>query len=112
MLPAFCLARQAVETRDVFLGSLVAAAVIMGLLGVRGLVGRDLATLALWYGNVMGSALMLLAGCTYVPVANFQPKTATIRLRYPLMTPMGRMRATFRDRPARSTTSTTSSTSL
>ncbi len=118
LLPGFCLARRIVEKRETMVIALLTAAIVAGAIGTRGLVGRDLATEAMWYGNVMWSAVLLLLGCGYV---RYRESRAEPRLLayarnakdcYPLITPMGRIRATFRESPARSTTSTTSSTFL
>src|SRR5262249_37359692 len=57
---------KAVAERNRFLLFLLVAAILTGAVGVRGLVGGELATLAMWYGNVMWSALLLLAVCGYV----------------------------------------------
>lgn len=110
LLPGFCVARYAVETQDRVATGLLAAAIGIGTVGIRGLVGEDVATLALWYGNVMWSALFLFAACVYVLSSEAGETDCCVA--YPLMTPIGRIRATLRDRPARSTTSTTSSTFL
>lgn len=65
LLPAFCLGRRAIGQRDWLLGVALGGAIIMGSLATKGLCGGEAAALALWYGNVMWSALFLLAGCGY-----------------------------------------------
>ena len=103
LLPGFCLARYALENRSRVVWALLIAAIIAGTVGIRGLVGRDLATVTLWYGNVMWSAVLLLVACCHI--LYFEPDVAepSAIMRYPLMTPIGRIRATLakgrRDRP-------------
>jgi hypothetical protein len=65
LLPGFCLARLAIAGRHRGLGVLVAAAILAGAVGVRGLAGSDPSSLALWCGNVTWSTLILLVGCGY-----------------------------------------------
>lgn len=65
LLPAFCLARLMVYGRDRVLALLMLGAAAAGAAGIKGLWGGEMAALALWYGNVMWSALLLLAGCGY-----------------------------------------------
>jgi hypothetical protein len=66
LLPGFCLARRALTERNWLLGLLLAAAILVGAGGIKGLLGSDAASAALWWGNVMWSTLLLLAGCCYV----------------------------------------------
>jgi hypothetical protein len=63
LLPAFALARVAVVERNRVLGLVLGAAIAIGAVGIKGLLGVDSATVALWWGNVTGSALALLLGC-------------------------------------------------
>jgi hypothetical protein len=112
LLPGFLLARAAVEERDRVSGVLLVIAILAGALGTRGLVGRDWSTAALWGGNVMWVTVAVLVGCGWRLYRENQLPRPAVKRTYPLMTPTGRMRATFRDNPARSTTSTTSSTFL
>ncbi len=65
LLPAFCLGRLAMARRDWLLGVALVGAIVLGSVVMKGLLGGDAAALALWFGNVMGSALFLLAGCGY-----------------------------------------------
>jgi hypothetical protein len=113
LLPGFCLARLAVIGRERIAGIAVAGSIGAGLVGTNGLFGDGASTLALWYGNVTWSALFLFAGCAYALASRRVASSQALpSITYPLMTPMGRMRATRRESPARSTTSTTSSTFL
>jgi hypothetical protein len=66
LLPGFCLARRALTERNWFLGLLLLLAIFAGLSGIKGLLGSDAASVALWWGNVMWSTFILLAGCAYV----------------------------------------------
>jgi Glycosyltransferase family 87 len=66
LLPGFCLARRAVLGRNLVLAFVLVAAVGVGALGIKGLLGVDSASVALWWGNVMWSALFLLLGCAGV----------------------------------------------
>ena len=63
LLPAFCLARLGVMTRDRLQLGLVVAAIVVGTLSIRGLVGVEFSTFMLWCGAVTWSTLLLLAGC-------------------------------------------------
>jgi hypothetical protein len=65
VLPGLCLARLAVERRDVILGGVVAAAVASGLLSNKDLWGVRVYDFALWYGSVLGGAVVLYLGCVY-----------------------------------------------
>jgi hypothetical protein len=78
LLPGFCLARQALTERSWFLGSLLLLAILAGFSGVKGFLGGNLASVALWWGNVMWSTLILLVGCGYV--LRKQGHSATPRL--------------------------------
>jgi hypothetical protein len=118
LLPGFCIARQGLERRSRLLGIFLALAILAGASGIPGLAGDRAASLAMWCGNVTWSAVILLGACSVillrppaVPPAS-PPRGANRITVYPLMTPTGRIRATFLDSPARSTTSTTSSTFL
>jgi hypothetical protein len=66
LLPGFCLARLALTERNRRLGALLIGAVLAGASGIKGILGSDAASVALWWGNVTGSTLLLLAGCGYV----------------------------------------------
>jgi hypothetical protein len=63
LLPCFCLARQAVIGRDGMAWLFALAAIGAGTAGIKSLLGTDLASVALWYGNVTGCTVLLLAGC-------------------------------------------------
>jgi Glycosyltransferase family 87 len=64
-LPAFCVARLAVQRGDRFLWALLLGAIAMGVLSNKDLWGSTIYTLALWYGSVTWSALLLFLGCAY-----------------------------------------------
>lgn len=64
LLPAWILARQAVQKRDALSGAILVLAIIAGALTIKDLAGPNLATVAMWYGGVTWSALLLLCGMT------------------------------------------------
>lgn len=66
VVPGFCLARKAVLTRNRLLGSVLLAAILLGILCNKDPLGERLYTLSLWYGVVTGQALLLLVGCLIV----------------------------------------------
>ena len=68
LLPGFCLARRAMVGRNPASAAFLVGAIASGVAGVKGVVGADLASVALWYGNVTGSALLLLSGCIWAVV--------------------------------------------
>ncbi len=63
LLPAFCVARLAVQRGDRWQSVFLAAALLAGALSTRGLVGTSFASLMLWHGAVMWVAVCLLLGC-------------------------------------------------
>lgn len=63
LLPAFCLARDALASRDRVQLALLLAAIVAGTASLRGLVGVQFSTILLWCGAVTWSTLFLLAGC-------------------------------------------------
>jgi hypothetical protein len=73
LLPGFCLARRALTARSHFLGLLLIVAILVGASGIKGLLGSDMASVALWWGNVMWSTFILLAGCGYVLLRQGRP---------------------------------------
>jgi hypothetical protein len=70
VLPAFCLARTAVQTDQRTPGILLLAAIVIRATVINGLWGERFSTLCLWMGSVIASAILLLAGCAYVLVTN------------------------------------------
>jgi hypothetical protein len=65
LLPGFCLARSAVAGRDFFAGAFLVAGIAAGAVGIKGLLGPDTASVAMWYGNLMWCSLILFVGCSY-----------------------------------------------
>jgi hypothetical protein len=65
LLPAFCVARLALQRRDRLLWPLLLGAIALGILSNKDLWGSTIYTLALWYGSVTWSAVLLLLGCVY-----------------------------------------------
>jgi hypothetical protein len=63
ILPGFCLARAAAASRSRLLWTLLAGAVVLGLLGNKDPLGEKLYTLTLWLGTATLQTLVLLAGC-------------------------------------------------
>jgi hypothetical protein len=63
VLPGLCLARIAVMTRSRLLGGIVAGAVVLCLLSLKGPLGERLYSVSLWSGVVTWQTLLLLAGC-------------------------------------------------
>ena len=74
MLPAFYLARVAVERRDVLPRLLLAGAILAGLMANKDLVGNTVYQVALWYGSVFGNCVLLFAGC----LACLYPRRETV----------------------------------
>jgi hypothetical protein len=68
LLPGFCAARRTLTERDQLLGVMLLLAIVAGFSGIKGLLGSDVASIALWWGNVTWSTLFLLAGCSYVMI--------------------------------------------
>lgn len=66
VLPGFCLALAAVRSHWRVLRTLLAGAVVLGLLCNKDPLGEKLYTLSLWYGLVTWQTLLLLAGCLVV----------------------------------------------
>lgn len=65
LLPGFCLARLAVAERRYVVGGLLLAAIAVAVPSIKDLVGGQFASVALWWGAVTASTLLLLAGCAY-----------------------------------------------
>ncbi|MHB1424144.1 MAG: glycosyltransferase family 87 protein [Gemmataceae bacterium] len=63
VIPAFCLARAALQSRGWLLKGALAATVVLGLLCNKDPLGERLYTLSLWYGLVTWQTLLLLGGC-------------------------------------------------
>ncbi len=64
LLPAWILARRAVERGDFASGIILVLSLVAGALTIKDLAGPSLATLAMWYGGVAWSAILLLWGTT------------------------------------------------
>ncbi|MCS6977225.1 MAG: DUF2029 domain-containing protein [Gemmatales bacterium] len=62
LLPAWILARQAVRHRDCISGAILVLATLTGMLTIKDLAGPNLANLAMWYGGVTWSTILLLIG--------------------------------------------------
>jgi hypothetical protein len=62
LLPAFCVARQALAGSRVC-AVLLTVAILTGGSSVRGLWGDAISTLGLWWGSITWSTLCLFAGC-------------------------------------------------
>lgn len=73
LLPAWILARQAVYERDFLSGAMLALAIVTAALTIKDLAGPNLATLAMWYGGVTWSAILLLCGLTRLLLLSSQP---------------------------------------
>jgi hypothetical protein len=65
LLPGFCLARLAIAEKRLISGVFVGAAVVAGFLSIKDVWGGNFAALALWWGSVSASALLLLLGCAH-----------------------------------------------
>src|SRR5262245_42184489 len=83
LLPGFCLARLALAERRAVVGILLLAAVAVAIPSIKDLVGGNFASVALWWGRVTASTLVLLAGCGYAlaayrpqPIAAVPPETS------------------------------------
>jgi hypothetical protein len=63
VLPGMCLARAAVQTRDRFVWTLLVAAVALGLVSLKGLLGERLYSVSLWLGLVTWQTLILFLAC-------------------------------------------------
>jgi hypothetical protein len=63
ILPAFCIARRALQERRHWARTVLALVFIAGFIGTKGVWGADQSVIALWYGNVMCSAALLFVGC-------------------------------------------------
>jgi hypothetical protein len=66
LLPAFCLARATIGSRDPLRWALLVAVVVLGPLGSKGLLGNRLYTLTLFYGATTIQTVLLGAGCGLV----------------------------------------------
>lgn len=64
-LPGFCLARLAIEGRDRVLMTLLALAILAGLVSNKDLLGEKAYDFVIWYGSVFWDCLLLFAGCCY-----------------------------------------------
>src|SRR2546423_2450219 len=72
LLPGFCLARLAVVERRYVIGALLLAAIVVAVPSIKDIVGGQFASVALWWGSVTASTLLLLAGCAYA-LAVYRP---------------------------------------
>lgn len=62
LVPAWLLARRAVNHQDRVSLAILGLAILAGGLTIKDLAGTNLATLAMWFGGVTWSAILLLAG--------------------------------------------------
>ena len=65
ILPAFCLTRAALITRDRVLWAVVASAAVIAVFGNKDLVGRVAYEVMLWVGSTTFATLLLWFGCVY-----------------------------------------------
>jgi hypothetical protein len=63
IVPAFCLARAALNSRSRVLGVVLLGSILLGLASNKDPLGEKLYTLSLWYGVVTWQTLLLLIGC-------------------------------------------------
>jgi hypothetical protein len=70
ILPAFCLARIAVQRGQRTPGILLLAAIAVRATVINGLWGERFSSTCLWLGSMTASAVFLLTGCAYVLVTN------------------------------------------
>lgn len=77
LLPAWVVARCAIENRSWLLGAFLALSIATGALAIKDLATANLASVAMWYGGVTWGALFLLFGCT---VARWQHRRLAITL--------------------------------
>jgi hypothetical protein len=66
VLPGFCLARKALASRSRLLGTVLAAALALGLVSNKDPIGDQLYSLTMWYGFTTWQTLLLLLGCLLV----------------------------------------------
>ncbi len=63
IVPGFCLARAAVNSRSRFLGFVLIGSILLAILCNKDPLGERLYTLSMWYGLVTWQTLLLLVGC-------------------------------------------------
>jgi hypothetical protein len=63
IVPGFCLARGALNSRSRLLGSVLLGSILLGLASNKDPLGERLYTLSLWYGVVTWQTLLLVIGC-------------------------------------------------
>jgi hypothetical protein len=63
IVPGFCLARVALNSRSRVLGVVLVGSILLGLASNKDPLGEKLYTLSLWYGVVTWQTLLLLIGC-------------------------------------------------